>query len=258
MHVHHEELSDATRYIERHQHWRLEETKPQFESYLRLIEKCHRVDPTTRMLEIGVGTGWFPLMCASRGLHCRGLEVSPQLVEFARKVAQDNGLPEPDIHLGNVEDTDLGVSEYDVIIAHSVWEHVERWIPATERVYRALRPGGAFVFSSTNRFAPVSFEYDFPLYGWLPDSWRYRLRVRAQGPDIMKFGIDFHQFTYPQLRREFGRIGFREIHDRVDFARPEEIVRPLKRRVVSVAKRSSLLKAMVLTFSDATMFLCVK
>jgi len=258
MHVHHEELSDATRYIERHQNWRLEEAKPQFESYLRLIEKCRPVDRDTRMFEIGVGTGWFPLMCASRGLDCEGLEVSPQLVEFAKKVARDNGLPEPGIRLGNVEDTDLGACEYDVIIAHSVWEHVERWIPATERVYRALRPGGVFVFSSTNRFALRSEEYDFPLYGWLPDRWRYRLRVRAQGPDIMKFGIDFHQFTYPQLRREFRRIGFRRILDRVDFARPEEIASPFKRRLASLAKRSSLVKAVVLTFGGASMFLCVK
>ncbi|PWU24740.1 MAG: hypothetical protein C5B48_04845 [Candidatus Rokuibacteriota bacterium] len=258
MPVHHEPLTDATRYIERHQHWSLEDARPQFDSYLRLVEKCRAVDADTRMLEIGVGTGWFPLLCATQGLHCRGLEVSPQLVEFAHKVARDNGLPDPDIELGNVEDADLGVSEYDVIIAHSVWEHVEHWIPATERVHRALRPDGVFVFSSTNRFAPVSAEYDFPLYGWLPDTWRYRLRVRAQGPDIMKFGIDFHQFTYPRLRREFQRIGFRRIHDRIDFARPEEIASPLKRFTVELAKKSPVFKAAALAFSDATMFLCVK
>jgi hypothetical protein len=57
MFVHHEELTDATRYLERHQHWTLEDTKPQFDSYLRLIEKGHPVDADTRMLEIGVGTG---------------------------------------------------------------------------------------------------------------------------------------------------------------------------------------------------------
>jgi SAM-dependent methyltransferase len=133
---------------------------------------------------------------------------------------------EPDIELGNVEDTELGTSEYDVIIAHSVWEHVEAQVPATERIYRALRPNGLFVFSSTNRFAPVSASTISPCTVGYP-TWRYRLRVRAQGPDIMKFGIDFHQFTYPHLRREFRRIGFRLIHDRVDFARPDEIASPL-------------------------------
>jgi SAM-dependent methyltransferase len=258
MHIHHEELTDATRYIETHQHQTLSDTEPQFQSYVRLIEKCHPVDVETRMLEIGVGTGWFPITCGARGLSCRGLEVSPQLVEFARRVARNNGLPEPDIELGNVEDADLGVAEYDVIIAHSVWEHVEHWIPATERVYRALRPDGLFVFSSTNRFALVSREYNLPLYGWLPDRWRYRLRVRAQGPDIMKFGVDFHQFTYPRLRREFRRIGFRRVYDRVDFARTEDVSNPLKRSVLALAKASPLLKWLVLTFSDATMFLCVK
>src|SRR5207244_2759559 len=77
------------------------------------------------------------------------------------------------------------------------------------RIFRALKPDGVFYFTSTNKFSLVSGEYNFPLYGWLPDRWRYALRTRRQGEDIMNLGIDFNQFTFPQLRRFFRKTGFR-------------------------------------------------
>ena len=52
----------------------------------------------------------------------------------------------------------------------------------------------------------------------LSDRVRYRLRRRVEGPGVMKWGIDFNQFTYPQMRREFRRIGFSGIHDRLAVA----------------------------------------
>ena len=174
---------------------------------------------------------------------------------------QGNGGPtgvSPQIELGNAEETDLGAEVYDVIFGQSVWEHIEHWELATEKVYRALKTGGVFVFSSTNKFSLTSGEYAFPLYGWLPDRWRYRLRVARQGAEVMKLGIDFNQFRYPQLRRVFRRIGFSRIYDRVELSRPEETSTPLRRIVVQAAKASSLIKAIALTFADATVFVCVK
>jgi hypothetical protein len=145
-----------------------------------------------------------------------------------------------------------------VIIASSVFEHVEHWQRAIRRVYEALRQGGAFFFSSTNKFSFVSTEYSFPLYGWLPDRWRYRLRVARQGPDVMHLGIDFHQFRYSQLRREFRRLGFSRIDDRVDHLAAAAAAHPLKRMVVRICRALPPAKALVLAFSDATVFVCVK
>jgi SAM-dependent methyltransferase len=252
-----EELPDVTRYIANNSHLGLDDHEEEFEKYLRLIRRCHAVDATTRMLEIGTGTGWFPLLCKRHGLSCKGLEISPQLIDYARQFGRSHGI-EAEIDLGNAEDTDLGIQTYDVILAQSVFEHIEHWERAAERIYRALKPGGLFVFSSTNKFAFTSGEYNFPLYSWLPDSWRYRLRVARQGPDIMKLGIDFNQFCYPLLRRTFQRIGFSQVLDRVELSRPAEVSTPLRRLLVRTARHSRLVKALVLTFADATIFLCVK
>ena len=257
MKSHEQELSDVTRYIELKQHLRLEDHEAEYQRYLRTVRRWHTLDANTHMLEIGTGTGWFPLLCKRDGLSCRGLEISPQLVEYARQFGRNYGI-ESDIELGNAEENEIGSEEYDVIFAQSVFEHIEHWERAAERIYRALRPGGLFVFSSTNKFAFTSGEYDFPLYGWLPDRWRYRLRISRQGPDIMKLGIDFNQFRYPLLRRTFERIGFSRVMDRVEMSQRDEVSSAARRMLVDIAKRSKLAKRLVLTFADATIVCCIK
>jgi SAM-dependent methyltransferase len=257
MRTHSNPLSDVTRYLANNR-GPLEDKRPEFDSYLRVLRRYISVGPAISILEIGTGTGWFPLLCKLEGISCTGLEISPQLVEHGREWGRQYGV-EPDLRLGNIEEGGgLPEQSYDAIIANSVFEHVECWQPALGHVYRALKPGGVFFFISTNKFSPVSAEYAFPLYGWLPDRWRYRLRVARQGPDIMKLGIDFNQFTYPQLRRAFRAVGFSRICDRIDVADQTAVSSPLKRAVLTAASRSSLAKWFVLTFCEATIFACVK
>lgn len=260
MRIHHERIAGIDRYIERHNAEDLRDRLPDFDRLLRYIRRCRPVDSGTRILEIGSGSGWFPMLCMSKGLQCVGMDVSPHLIEAAKELGRRNGLV-PDIILGNVEDAaSLGEQKYDVIVASSIFEHVENWRPALANVYRALRPGGALFFESTNKFmlSAWSGEYHFPLYGWLPDIARYALRKAVQGPDVMKLGIDFNQFRYPLLRRAFRRVGFREIVDIVDLI-GDDPQSGLKRRLLALARAFPPLRWLLLTFVvEATTFVCVK
>jgi SAM-dependent methyltransferase len=258
--VHPEPLTDVTRYIESHKHLTLEDREAEFQSTMWRIERFKHVDETTRMLEIGIGTGWFPIMCKMKGLSCKGIEISPQLVEFAMEFGRRHGV-DPDIEVGNVEEADLGESVYDIVIAASVFEHVEDWRRGIQTIYRALRPAGVLYFNSTNRFSLApSQEYHFPLYGWLPDAWRYRLRKSRQGEDIMKLGIDFNQFTYPQLRRFFKHAGFRTVLDLVDMFDADNLRSPKawKKHMIKGLQRIKPLKHLFLVFAPGTTFVCIK
>lgn len=257
MKIHHEELSDVTRYLDTHKHISLEEQRPHFHNMVTAVSRFKPITEKTEMLEIGTGSGWFPILCSMRGWHCKGLEISPQLIEYAKNWGAQNGVT-PDIELGNLEDCDLGRNRYDVIICSNVFEHVEHWREGVRKVYEALRPGGVMFFESTNKFSFTSGEYDFPLYGWMPNSWRYKLRIAKQGPDIMKLGIDFHQFTHSGLRREFKKAGFTRILDRVEMAQDDLVSAGWKRTLVRLSKSFWPLKAVSLMFSDATRFLCFK
>jgi SAM-dependent methyltransferase len=256
MQVHHEPIADVDRYIANQSKYVLSDRIPLYERYLRFVRQLHPIDQGTRILEIGTGTGWFPLLCKANGLQCKGLEISPQLIAVAMEAGRQNGIA-PDIELGNIEDSDIGLETYDVIVASSVFEHVEHWRAGLKKAYAALKPGGVLFFESTNKFSIRSGEHHMLFYGWMPDAMRYRFRVARQGKDVMKLGIDFNQFRYPLLRRTFQEVGFRKILDLVDLLQPEGM-HGWKRSVVSLSKKFRLVKSFVLTFYEATTFVCVK
>lgn len=259
MHIHYEELTDVARYIENHAHIKYEDQLSPLESMLDNMRKYKQIDERTRILEIGVGSGWFQIHCRKLGLDIRGLEISPQLLEVACEIGRRNGV-ELELEVGNIEESEIGCEAYDVIVASSVFEHVEDWRKGIKKIYDALKPGGLFYFDSTNKFSFTSGEYDFPLYGWMPDNWRYRLRRARQGEDIMKLGIDFHQFTYPQLRKFFREVGFSTVADMFDVKDVETLRSSgrLKRVVLKSVKSARPLKHVALTFVPATTFVCLK
>jgi 2-polyprenyl-3-methyl-5-hydroxy-6-metoxy-1,4-benzoquinol methylase len=261
MKIHHEELGDVQRYLDTHKELSLEHKRPTYNGIMNAVRRYKPVDANTRMIEVGTGTGWLPLLCQLEGIPCKGLEISPQLIQRAKEVGAKYNIV-PDIELGNLEETDLGKEIYDVVICSNVFEHVEHWRTGIQKVTRALKPGGLLFFESTNKFSFTSGEYSaFPLYGfygWLPDQMRYKLRMAVHGADIMKLGIDFHQFRHPLLRREFERNKFSTILDRVEIADESSVSTGFRKMVVRVSKKVPPVKALSLTFADATRFICLK
>jgi SAM-dependent methyltransferase len=246
-------------YLDQHRETFFDEMEAEFNSVTKLIRRYKPLTPETRLLEIGTGTGWFQIRCKQQGIICSGLDVDADLAAFARELGQKNGVT-LDIQVSSLEGADLGVERYDVIVADSTFEHVEGWRAGLEKVATALKPGGVFYFASTNKFSFQSGEYWVPLYGWLPDAWRYALRRRLQGDAVMQWGIDFNQFTYPKLRRVFKELGFTRILDQVDVLDPDNLTHPStrKRMFLKLVKSAPPLKHAALCFSPATLFICVK
>jgi SAM-dependent methyltransferase len=256
MQVYNEELSPVTRCIEKDKDKTLDDYEQQFEVIRKHVERYRHLDANTRILDIGCGTGWFPLLCEMKGLHCEGIEISPQLVGFSRKLGNQYGL-QPDIRVGNIEEASIGISTYDVIVASNVFEHVQDWKTGIQKAFFALRPGGVFYFESTNKFSFTSGEFYMPFYGWLPDRFRWLLRTLVHGKDIMKLGIDFNQFTYFGLRRFFAQLGFKHIDDFLSFSDLHDIHSP-KDVLVNIARNSRVIGDLALLFAPWTIFVCIK
>jgi 2-polyprenyl-3-methyl-5-hydroxy-6-metoxy-1,4-benzoquinol methylase len=261
MKIYHEELPDVRKYLDMHKDSELDDKRSYYKSIMHSVRRFKQVDSNTKMIEIGTGTGWFIILSLLDGLDCRGMEISPQLIHRAKEIGAKYDL-DPDIELGNLEETDLGREKYDVAICSNVFEHVELWQEGVRKVAECLKPGGLMFFESTNKFSFHSGEYSkFPLYGlygWLPDQMRYKLRIAVQGEDIMKLGIDFHQFRHSVLRKEFERCGFRTILDRVQMADENVVSSGFRKAAVRVSRKVPPVKAASLAFSDATRFICLK
>ena len=255
----HYDLKGVEHYLRQQQRLTINDFMPQFVSVMKRIQKYKRVDSETRILEIGTGAGWFPVLCEMHKIRCDGIEICPQLVEYGHDLARKNGVVQ-NIKLGNIEDEEIGENRYDVIVALSTFEHVEYWEKGLQKVYVALKPGGLFYFYSTNRFSIRSGEFNMPFYGWLPDKWRYWIRRTFSGEEIMKLGIDFNQFNHFQLKRFFKKLGFTEVLDQFSIIGPSDVVRRKwwKIAALEIVRRWRICRLMALVFSPGTLFICLK
>ncbi len=256
MKIAHQESLPFTRYIEMKKSVTLNDYEADFQNIIGNVKKFKNIDKDTSILEIGSGMGWFQLLCKKNGILCKGIDISPQLVEYSYEFGKKYGLV-PDIEVGNIEDGDIGLDKYDVIIATSVFEHVEYWQDGINNVYDALKEGGIFYFVSTNKFSISSSEGMFPLYGWLPNWIRKQLLIQREGKEIIELGLDFNQFNYFQLRKFFNHVGFSDIHDFTEFIEPNSLNK-WQRAGLNFAKRAKLFRSLVLLLSPVTYFICVK
>src|SRR3989442_1180224 len=225
MQVHPTTLDSVLRFLGTEGQRSVEAYEERFQEVLPRASRLRPLEAGTRLLEVGIGTGWFLMLSARRGLECVGLDISPQVIAFVRTRAEQNGVS-LDLRLGNIEETVLEREAFDVVMAESVFEPVEDWRRGLANVAGCLRPGGVLILTSTNRFSPRSGEYPLPFYGWLPNRLRYWLRRTLEGPDIMELGIDFHQFTYPGLSDGLKEAGFSRVYDIAHLLDPERLNHP--------------------------------
>jgi 2-polyprenyl-3-methyl-5-hydroxy-6-metoxy-1,4-benzoquinol methylase len=100
------------------------------------------VPPTARRaLDVGCGDGKLSRMLARRGLHVRGIDLSPRMIELARARTPD-GL-DVEYHVSDIM-SEVTDGQYDVVISVNVVHHLplEQIVP---RLARAVAPGGVLL-----------------------------------------------------------------------------------------------------------------
>jgi len=214
-------------YIEEIRDLTLQDYEAEFRKTLALLRRAKVFGDGADILEIGSGGGWFTLLARRNGFRAVGVEVSWELVEFARERAAQAGIEAP-FHEARAESLPLPDASFDVAYANSVLEHVKGWREAIREAHRVLRPGGLLFVGTTNRLYPVSTEVDFPFYQWLPLPLQIRIAVRKKGPDVMENGLAWNHFTPMGLRRALRGAGFRQVFDVFDLVRPGDL-RGMKR-----------------------------
>ena len=239
--------------------FKVENKISEFKMFMNYINRIKKIERDAKLLEVGTGNGWFQILCHMNGINSTGLDILPHNIEFAKKLAKENGY-DINILLGSIETTDIGTSKYDIIIAFSVFEHVKYWQTGLLNVYNALKPGGVLLFISTNKFSLVSGECKFPFYGWLPKKMRYRFRMWLHGKDVMLYNIDWNQFTFFHLKRFFKFMGFSKIFNIWDIVELDDFKDSnfLKKLLIRFLTHSKLLKKLSLWILPTTLFICIK
>jgi len=122
-------IYDATRFVENAWYRRINE---EAFNILRKYLKGKTV------LELGCGTGWFIIFCAKKGFHCTAIDISPQMIERAKKNISRSGVDPRLIRLiqGDVEDPSLYEEEsYDDVICIKSFAFFPNPVKVVRNVY---------------------------------------------------------------------------------------------------------------------------
>jgi 2-polyprenyl-3-methyl-5-hydroxy-6-metoxy-1,4-benzoquinol methylase len=157
---------------------RLRATQAQVE----LIKKCKN---GTRLLDIGCGEGFFLFSASKAGYTTKGIEISQDAAEYARR---EFGL---DIEAKPFEELRFPENHFDVVTLWQVLEHVPYPLQILKEVQRILKPGGLLAVSTPN------------IEGTLAKI------LRQKWWNIRRLHIN--QFTAKTLMDMLNRAGFRSV-----------------------------------------------
>lgn len=132
------------------------ETRDDYGNYdanMRFLLTTGALVAGTRMLEIGTGKGRMLRELLRLGLHVRGIENNPWMVEESRRLHGDlpvtlvtgHTLPFPD-------------ASFDVVVSFDVFEHIAESDAHLREVRRVLAPGGRYLLQTPNKWTNSVFE----------------------------------------------------------------------------------------------------
>ena len=100
----------------------------------------------TALLDLGTGTGTLARGFAARGVSVTGLDIAPDILTQARRLAEEAGLQNAEFAEGSAETTNQPSGRFDTVTAGQCW-HWFDGPKALAEVTRVLKPGGMLVIS---------------------------------------------------------------------------------------------------------------
>ncbi len=122
------------------------------------LEKELAGNKDVRILDMGCGTGRHTIELTQRGYHVTGVDLSSNMLEHARKKAEEKGLT---IAFQQGDNRELLFNaEFDVVImlcegGFSLMETDEMNFQILQSAARALKSGGTFIFTCLNGLFPL-------------------------------------------------------------------------------------------------------
>lgn len=153
-----------------------------------LAERCQRLTgrPLRRLAELACGPGYHAREAARRGIAAIGVDLSADMIAYARAQAEAEGLEatwiEEDIRRFRLpEPVDLVVTPFDGIDVLLTNEEIVAHFRA---VAAALRPGGLYVVDVTHPRDSSPWDYGRHRYEGERDGIRVIVEAGVNGPPI--------------------------------------------------------------------------
>ncbi|MFQ7234785.1 MAG: class I SAM-dependent methyltransferase [Enterococcus hulanensis] len=172
-----------------------------------LIETCP-VQDFPKLLDLGCGPGIYAEKFVEAGYQVKGIDFSALSIDYAKKSAQEKNLS-IDYQCGDYLQEDLGSEQYDIIVLI----YCDLGVFSTEdrkrvfqKVYRALKKGGQFIFDifTPQKYANFKAENTWQLEEnnfWTQKACLH-LAAQKKYPETNTY-LDQHYLIYPDAIKEF-------------------------------------------------------
>jgi ubiquinone/menaquinone biosynthesis C-methylase UbiE len=161
------------------------------------VVRSGRIRPGERVLDIACGTGNTALMARARSAVVTGLDLTPELLEIARKRAAEEGYGDITWKVGDAEDMPFPDGTFDVVVSSCGLMFAPDQQKVANEVARVTRPGGRIAIqawtreSGVGRMFKVTGAYVLPPAG-VPSPFEWG----DEGKVKVLFGSSFRDYRF--------------------------------------------------------------
>jgi SAM-dependent methyltransferase len=176
-----------------------------------------------RVLDAGCGSGGIAVSFAEECERAVGLDIKNKFGDAGRKLASERGIRNAFFVQGDGTALPFESESFDLVLSHSVLEHVESAEHYLEECHRVLRSGGV-LFLQTPPYLSFAGSHlsrlrvPIPLHLLLPRSWAFRLNfyIARKRPQWLEEPRESNTF---KLKAERGEIKEDDLIQKVTVAR---------------------------------------
>ncbi|NJL28840.1 MAG: methyltransferase domain-containing protein [Thermoanaerobaculia bacterium] len=121
------------------------------------VVELMKVAPGMTVVDLGTGTGYFlPYLARAVGEQGKvlGLDVEPAMIEHVKMRAEKAGLANVEARTCAPDDPGLADASVDRVLIVDTWHHIDSRPIYTQKLLRALKPGGEVVVVDFTRDSP--------------------------------------------------------------------------------------------------------
>ncbi|MGK2742379.1 ArsR/SmtB family transcription factor [Tepidicaulis sp. LMO-SS28] len=107
-------------------------------------------------LDLGTGTGRLLEVFADRSENAVGIDLSPEMLAFARAKVEERGLTHCQVRQGDLFDLPVQDDSQDLVTLHQVLHYLDDPATALAEAARVLKPGGRLLIAD---FAPHELDF---------------------------------------------------------------------------------------------------
>ena len=94
------------------------------------------------LLDVACGSGAFAVFCAGRLRHAKGIDISDELIKYAKKHAEELKLANAEFIRGDVEKLPFPESSFSIVSCRSGFHHMENCNRVIQEMARCATKGG--------------------------------------------------------------------------------------------------------------------